>query len=545
MFRARIKLTFYTTVILLALLSAAPAAPYKEIELRGLKVYSSNELYSILKMEEYNRRKIRTSELINRIGHFYTSQGYSLLRISIIENNPDKLILYIDEGEIGRLIIHNLNSYYSLKVRQMLNTRNKIYNSIELNRNIEKVKEKYKINDITAELVPVKSFDDNFFQLNRDLQSLGLGFAEIELFDDFNPLYDLHIHVEDFKRGQILGSDDGIGFTVNYKFSSTFIPEISYYKKDFFGKGDKFDASIASGFDFGLNSFLKIPPAGAPQFPPERSFIEIKSTYVFMPIDSKIFTPLAKGRIYHTDTSRPDLGLEKYQYIQTRGIFAPGITILKNLNVYAGAGLENVYFFGSSIDSSAPEYVEIEDKVERFPLVEIQLKIEPIPIRIGNRIDQNLLFTYRQLFTEYNARELEIKGNYDIEFTNLSILSLGAETKLFFKKVPFHHQENVSSSYFKGFTGKSYYSEKQLAISSEYRFSIYEDYIYTGFFAEMVFFEATGFEISGNKKGYIAGPTARFLIYDQFELILYFGRDILLPDNTSQNNFSIRLRKKW
>jgi len=545
MFRTQIKFTFYITVILLTLLSAISAEPHKELELRGLKVYSSNELYSILKFEEYSRRKIRTSELINRIGHFYTSQGYSLLRIQIIENNPDKLTLHIDEGEIGRLIIHNLNSYYSLKVRQLLNTRNKIYNSIELERNIEKVKEKYKINEITAELVPVKKFDENFFQLNRDLQSLGLGFAEIELFDDFEPLYDLHIHVEKFKNGNLLESDNGIGFSVNYKFSSTFIPEVSYYKNDFLAKGDKFDVSLESGFDFGLNSFLKIPPAGAPQFPPERSFIDIKSTYVFMPINSKIFTPLVKGRIYHTDTSRPDLGLEKYQYIQVRGIFAPGFKLLKNLNVYAGAGLENVYFFGSSIDSSASEYVKIEDKIERFPLVEFHLKIDPIPIRIGNRIDKNLLFTYRQLFTEYNAQELEVRGNYDIEFSNLSILSLGTETKLFFKEVPFHHQENVNSSFFKGFTGKNYYSEKQLAFSSEYRFSIYEDYIYTGVFAEMVFFEATGFEISGNKTGYIAGPTARFLIYDQFEMILYFGRDILLPDNISQNNFSIRLRKKW
>lgn len=525
--------------------AAAETTQNKEIELRGLKIYSSNELYSILKLQDYTQRKIRTSELINRIGHFYTSQGYSLLRIHIIENNPEKLILHIDEGAIGKLIIRNLNSYYSLKVRQQLNTRNKIYNSIELNKNIEKVKEKYKIDKITAELVPVRSFDDNFFQLNRDLKSLGFGFAEIELFDDFSPLYDLHIHVESFRNGKLFESDDGFGFKIDYKFSSMFIPEVSYYKKDFLGKGDKFDASIASGFDFGLNSFLKIPPKDMPELPPERSFIEIKGAYIFMPINSQIFTPLIKGRIYHTDTSRPDLGLKKYQYIQTRGIFAPGFTLLKNLNIYAGAGLENVYFFGSRIDTTAPEYIDIEDRIERFPLAELQLKIDPIPIRIGNRVDKNLVLTYRQLFMEYNARELEIEGDYDIEFNNLSILSLGAKTNLFFKDVPFHHQENINSSHFKGFTGKSYYSEKQLSLSSEYRFSIYEDFIYTGIFADAVFFEASGFEISGFKKGYIAGPTARFLILDQFELILYLGKDLLLPDNISQYNFSIRLEKKW
>ncbi len=520
------------------------ASPRK-IEFKGLKVYSSNELYSILNLKEFEERKITVSNVINRIGGFYTSQGFDLLRISIILNTPDRLVLHIDEGELGKIVIHNLNSYYSLKVRQQINTRNKIYNRIEIDKNIEIIKKRYNISDVNAELKPVTEFDNNFFQLRRDLRSLELGFAEIELFSDHPPLYDLHIYVEKIKNGKLLANKSGLGFEIDYKFPSLFIPEVAWYKNDFLGRGDLFKISFSSGFDFGLKKFFKIPPGEYPSFPPERAFTELKSEYKFMPVNSDIFTPIVKGKIYHNDTSRPDLGLERYQYILTRGVFAPGFTLLNNLNLYGGAGIETVYFFDSKIDLESSDHINIEERTETYPFSEFQIKIEPIPVRIGNRIDKNMAFTYRELFSDYSSSEVELTIEYDFEFKDLSILSVRSMTNLLFRDPPFHHQEDVNSSYFKGFTGKSYYSEKQTALSAEYRFSIHEDFIYTGFFCDLVLFKAAGFEISGLKRGIIAGPTARILFYDQFEFIIYFGRDILLPDETSGNNINMRFRKKW
>lgn len=538
------RIVSIAAILLFFTITSLHASPRK-IELKGLKVYSSNELYSILNLSEFEDRKIPVSNVINRIGGFYTSRGYELLRISILKNSPDSLILYIDEGELGKIVIHNLNSYYSLKIRQQINTRNKIYNRLEIEKNIEIIKNTYNITHVKTELRPVKEFDENIFQLRRDLKSLELGFAEIELFADHAPAYDLHIYVEKIKNGKLLADKSGIGFEIDYKFPSLFIPEVSWYKNDFLGNGDMFKVSASSGFDFALKRFFKIPPGEYPSFPPERSFIELKGEYKFMPINSDIFTPIVKGKIYHTDSSRPDLGLERYQYILTRGFFAPGFTFLSSFNIYGGAGIENVYFFDSKIDMESSDHIYIEDRIERYPFTEFQIKLEPIPVRIGNRIDKNMTFTYRELFSRYSASEIELNIEYDFEFKNLSVLSIESMTKLFFRDPPFHHQDEVNSGTFKGFSGKGYYSEKLSAFSTEYRFSVHEDFIYTGFFCDLVFFEAEGFEISGFKKGIIAGPTARILFLDQFEFIVYFGRDILLPDGTSQNNINMRFRKKW
>ncbi len=539
------KNVLFITAILVFLLSRLLFASMREIELKGLTVFSSNELHSMLNLKEFEERKIPLSEVINRIGAFYSQKGFDLLRINTIQNTPEKLVLYIDEGELGKIIIHNLNSYYSLKVRQQINAKNKVYNRIELEKNIDIIKEKYKITDIKAELKPVKEFDDNFFQIKRDLKSLDLGFTEIELFDKPLPLYDLHVHVEKIKEGSLLESKSGFGFKIDYKFSSLFIPEVSWHKKDFLGKGDKFNVSLASALDFGFKNIYKNPKKGAPDFPPKRTYSEINSEYLFMPINSKIFTPLVKARIFHNATSRPDLGLEKYQYILTRAVFAPGFTLLNNLNIYGGFGMENIFFFDSSVNSTSSDHIDIKNKTESFPFAELQIKHEPIPIRIGNRIDKNMVFYYRELFNEYSSSEFELNIDYDFEFKNLSILSVKSMTNLFFRTHPFHHQNDVNSNYFKGFTGKSYYSGRQTALSTEYRFSINEDFIYTGFFCDLIFFKASGFETSGKKTGLVAGPTIRMLFYDQFELIAYFGRDILLPDKTSQNNIGLRFRKKW
>ena len=173
---------------------------------------------------------------------------------------------------------------------------------------------------------------------------------------------------------------------------------------------------------------------------------------------------------------------------------------------------------------------------------ESRIKLDPIPIRIGNRIDKYLVFTFTE---NLSSTELSLKCAYDFEFSNLSIYSIKFKTDLFFFDTPFYHNENVNSTFFKGFSGNGYYTNREFSMSNEYRVSAYQDYIYVGAFVDYVVFKPEGYLMSGTKHGFAAGPTGRFLFYDQFELIVYYSIDYLMPDDKTGTNLQIKLRKKW
>ena len=255
--------------------------------------------------------------------------------------------------------------------------------------------------------------------------------------------------------------------------------------------------------------------------------------------------PLLRVRLYHSNGSRDDLGLAQFKILNTRETLAPEVTLLKHLNVYAGAGIEQVLVYSSRIDPSAEKSLQSSNNYYINSFAEARLKFDPVPIRIGNRIDKYLIFTYTEYLTGNSSNEIKIQGVYDAEFSNLSVLSLKSKMVLLFNNPPFYHNEGISDQYFKGFSSESYYSNKEISLSGEYRFSIYQDFLYVGGFVDAVLFEPAGYKLSGTKIGLISGVTGRVLIYDQFELIAYFGIDRLFPDDRSGTNLRLKLTKKW
>jgi hypothetical protein len=249
--------------------------------------------------------------------------------------------------------------------------------------------------------------------------------------------------------------------------------------------------------------------------------------------------------LFHSNATRDDLGIRDYKYLNLRGALAPEITLLKHLNLYAGIGIEQVIIYDTAIDYEADRHLDISDNSFTNSFTELRIKFDPIPLRLGNRIDKYIILTYTDYFSGNDSNRLEIKGAYDAEFENLSIFSFRFRSILMFSNSPFYQSEDVNSQCFKGFSGDSYYTDMAVALSLEYRFSIWQDYIYAGAFVDWVVFEPEGYILSGTKKGIISGPTARFLVYDQFEFTIYFGWDVLLPDNTTGTALKMKLTKKW
>jgi hypothetical protein len=113
---------------------------------------------------------------------------------------------------------------------------------------------------------------------------------------------------------------------------------------------------------------------------------------------------------------------------------------LKNLNVYAGIGTEQVKIYDAFVNSpEAADYIQDED-FYMDPFTELRLKFDPVPIRIGNRIDKYILFTLSNYFKGKDFTEFEMEGIYDTEFENLSILTLKIQNIRAIRWFPFLSQ---------------------------------------------------------------------------------------------------------
>ena len=109
----------------------------------------------------------------------------------------------------------------------------------------------------------------------------------------------------------------------------------------------------------------------------------------------------------------------------------------------------------------------------------------------------------------------------------------------------FYQEQSVSNQAFKGLQVWAYHSRNALSQSNEYRISMYRDFLYIGAFFDMTLFEGTGRDVKGAQFGFVGGPTGRVLLFDHFELYLYYGWDFLVSTRKSNSYFYFNIQNKW
>jgi hypothetical protein len=552
---------FIITLLLITISSSIYSQNNKVLKIRGTNIFEESELFDLLNLKRFQNGRMSLAEVTTSIEKFYKDNYYILVRVYSIEvQGKNEYMLFVDEGKLGKVVVHNLNHYYSLKFKQQIDIPERVYNTDVVEKNLEYLRTKYPDREITAELKEVPDYDDNLIQLDREFQKLRLGdIIDLDFLRGYSALYDLHFYVNKRSRkkesdiaadtgkdaGVLPGKTEGFGFEIETNFPIILVPTLYYYGENMLAKKDYLETTLRASYDFGFDGLFNWLPENTLVFPPERKFAEFIGEYKVSPMQSDLIGPLMRERIYLSDSSRPDLEISSYSYLSIRTTVAPEITLLKNMNVYAGIGAEQVKIYDAFVNSpEAEDYIQ-DENFYMNPFAELRLKFDPVPLRIGNRIDKYILFTFSNYFKDKDFAEFEMEGIYDAEFENLSILSLKFRIFILSDNPPFYHSKNVNNKFFKGFTGENYMTNKQLSLGSEYRFSIYQDYLYAGAFFEWTIFEPEGNDLSGTRQGTVWGPTGRVLVYDQYEFTVYYGFEKLLPDDKTGTMLKMKFSKKW
>jgi hypothetical protein len=484
--------------------------------------------------------------VIAAIDNFCRKKGYTLAKVHVISDTEQKLSLFVDEGRLAKIVVHERNNYYAIRYRQTIDIPGRVYNTAVIQKNIKRLKRKYGLAAVTARIEKIPDYDKSVIQIDRGLERLLIFERELRIFSRYPAEYEIHFYFDygEGKSGPGIRRE-GWGFNIDYDYPSLLIPVVSIYNRDLFRPGDRLETDFSAGFDAGLGGVLRLPPRNTLRFPPRRTFSMIESEYRFAPIADTIVTPVIRGRLYHSASGRPDLGYSSFEYVSLRETLAPGITPLENLNIYAGAGCESDRFYNVERDPLMAPEEQIVEAWEVYPFIEIRIVFDPLPFRPGASQEKNVTLTYTHYFDDADFNEIEIHGARDFEFSDLSVFSSGFRAAFNSSSAPFYHHVPVNSRFFRGFTGLSYHANRLAGFSTEYRFSLYRDYIYTGFFADWVLFSPEGIVLSGIKGGVVAGPTVRFLIFDQFDFTIYAGWDRLFPEGTGQSNLKFRFARRW
>ena len=262
---------------------------------------------------------------------------------------------------------------------------------------------------------------------------------------------------------------------------------------------------------------------------------------------------------------RKDINLDDYQDFRARAVVGSGFNISKRIELNFFYGIEAVFLGNAKLEegedlTSTPQNQFLEsngsfnssvDTV--WQLLKMGLLFELPEKSLKHDLDKDVEFKYEIYVGPTIFNKFNITLNYGDELENFDIFSLDIQATVLFSTsistimndVPFYFEERIQNQYFKGFMGTDYHSKRAIKIGTEYRTSIYRDFIYVGLFLDAVSFKGSGYDLVEEQFGIVGGPTLHFLIFDQLNFNIYTGQDWLITKDFSQFNIYLNAQLRF
>jgi hypothetical protein len=527
-------------ILLLIIIATSSIEVYtaeRTLLLTGMKIFRDDEIINKLSLPRRPLNSLPAHRIIRKIRNFYISRGYTVVKIYIIENSRKKLSLYIDEGNLARVVFLNVNTLKTLKLKYNYRVRKNVFNIKSVKKIVREIKQKENFSEVTYRLIPSEKYDETYFQLDRKLNLPVIGKTQLPFFSRYGSRFRLEFYITGMQTAGDEKKNGYIDYNLHSSYTNGLIPEVIFSKQGIFNSDDRFRAGTSAGIMYGLDGKFKNPP--------HMKFFEGKVNYHFSPFFQEIFTPHIYSRVYRSKSSRNDLGILTYNYWLIRSVFAPGITLLKRLEIFSGFGIEHNIQSQSTYDEDKTSQTVIEEGVQKIPFVELGMTLRRTPFDFLKISRQNIKGTYSYYYQYRIFHEIEIKGESKFKLPRKTIYHIFLEYNRLWGDVPFYHEKAVSSRSFKGFMSKSYHSWNVVSVANELRTSILREFIYIGLYIDETFFKGSGYDLTGRQFGIVAGPILRLIVLDQFEIYISYGKDLLFSTGESEYNISFGLKKKW
>ncbi len=510
---------------------------YKELEIEGLLIHAEQYLIIQLKLSRLPANRNHFESVAKKLNDFYHAGGYVLAETFLLEETGGRLRVFVDEGRLGTIVFKKLSTPMTLRMKYEFRLNQRIYNKYVIDKKLRRLEKKFGFDNIKEEIKRAPEYDRALIQLDDKFVLPWFGPAMLPFPEKIGYRYNLYLNFNSDQKSR--KEKTAIDLDIKTSYSKGFIPRIEFYDPSIFMDDDLLVAGASAGIRYGYYG-LDVDFARRPEW----TFMEAHADYNIAPAFKEYFTPMIRGAVNNSRASRHDLGLEEYKFVVLKGTAAPGITLLKKWKIYAGLGAERVYIYDSAPDPDAGSPMIIKEHIEDYAFLETRLIYELSWLPPGIKGKQ-IEFAYRYYWNDKIFNEISIESSSDYELRYLSIYTLAFDYAKIWKRPPFYHEEPVSNQNFKGLMSEDYYTRDTARNSHEIKTSLYRAYIYGGLFTDLVWFRGSGYDLTGNHYGLVAGISGHVIFLDQFQFDIYFGKDCLFPEKDSRYNIYMKLFRKW
>jgi len=448
-------------VILLFAPTAGAGRP--TVEIRGNRAIIDEVYLSLLQFPEDAAADERTARRLRaQVIKFLHSAGYLLARADC-RVEEGKIVIEINEGALEKIVFHGAGTLRVLQAKLNASMPHHVFNRPYLERQLRALKKRYRLEQVTFKLVPVrKSGDLQIAEWVPGLDSLLPPAGD----------YELHITLGRPEWGVGLDSD------LDYDFPDGAVLGITFRERDFVFTDDRWlvggrvGAKLREHIDSG-DTFLTLSRLGAEfqWFTPAylrylRSFIRLK------------------GEL--ETQQRPDMLLDLFYLARLESSVNIGLNI-RHLLVSTGGGVEEDFMFGVEQLPSPPHSISGRRSFRPFAGLGLDLDLEPGKLRRDRR--HRLQLNYRHFWQQhrslYHDGRLDYQKTFELGWHDLQV---GVRGAWLWGEVPFEFEEPVGGRYVRALFGDRWYVREVGGLSLELRLSLARDIFKFSIFHDLALF---------------------------------------------------------
>ncbi len=493
-------------ILLLLCIKPTHAMNNARIQFKGNELFNKETYLAILNLNRHLRVNWRTAVYVRRkMLRFLRRAGYILARVKVLIQQG-KLIVVLDEGRLEKVLFIGFNSFTAIRLKMALNMPYKIFNRPYLKRQLDILCRRFGWKNLYYKIVRLNQKNHTGLQLE------GLGRFQGTPIISQRALFELHIWRKkvDWRTG--------LAFNINYNHNEGLGVWLKNRDRNLFFKKDRWwiNSKLGGTIRYNLDDNSTYPNL-------TRAFLEMG--WMMPPLNGSHIRPILWLRNNLRSQQRKNKGIELYYTEILEGALNLGYDFSQGLLVSFGGGIQDKLLFGVKHSSAVTNGITPRPWRTR-PFLTMHLKWDFNPLKTRKDHVNFLEITARRFWVEGGLQFNEVRLTYR------SLISFGWHDLIITGKgvwlwgyVAFDEQESVGGTYLRGIFNDSFYTDRVIQLSLDFRYSLIRDILKFSIFHDLVYYHNIDLDGYDNPVCFANafGFGFNMLILDQFQFDILFS----------------------